>query len=86
MKKSEPLGRQISNMRLKHNMTQQALADACGVSLFAIRAIEQLQREPGRPLINAICQALGCEYIQELRPLKKLRKTIKNTKPVDLNK
>jgi len=50
----------IRDARLERNLSQQALADAVGVSRQTINAIENDTYNPSVRLCIAICQALGC--------------------------
>lgn len=46
----------LKELRKKHNMTQQALADALGVSPSTVGMYEQGRREPDNSTLTAICR------------------------------
>lgn len=50
------LGNRLKELRKKHHMTQQVLADALGVSPSTIGMYEQGRREPDHSTLTAICR------------------------------
>ena len=57
---SVPFGNSIRKLRFERNeMTQQALADACGVTRQTINALEAGRYGPSLELAFRIAQALG---------------------------
>lgn len=50
------LGNRLKELRKKHHMTQQVLADALGVSPSTIGMYEQGRREPDHSTLAAICR------------------------------
>ena len=64
------LSEQIHNIRKKRGFTQEALAQACDVSLPTIRSIEQGQRLPSIALLQTIAEVLSCELTITLKPRK----------------
>lgn len=56
-----PLGNTIRRLRFDHGeMTQQALADACGVTRQTIIALEAGKYAPSLELAFRIARAFGC--------------------------
>ena len=51
-------GLAVKNMRLKRNMTQQELADACGLDIGYIGQIERGQRNPTLGVMHSIASVL----------------------------
>jgi XRE family transcriptional regulator, fatty acid utilization regulator len=59
MTEGEKLGRRVRNRRTKLGMTQQVLCNAVGITLAALRAIEQGRSEPKTPTLRGIVLHLG---------------------------
>ena len=51
-------GLAVKNMRLKREMTQQQLADACGLDIGYIGQIERGQRNPTLGVMHSIASVL----------------------------
>ena len=55
---TQRFGLAVKNMRLKRNMTQQELADACGLDIGYIGQIERGQRTPTLGVMHSIASVL----------------------------
>lgn len=55
----KPIGDTLQLLRRQKGISQQALAEAVGVSLQAIEAYEQDRWRPGTPTLQRLAQALG---------------------------
>lgn len=54
------LARNIADARRIANVTQESLADACGVTKQTIYFVEKARRVPSLALFLAICEHLEC--------------------------
>ncbi len=52
-------GRAVRKVRLERGLTQQQLADACGLDIGYIGGIERGQRNPTLGVIHSIASVLG---------------------------
>lgn len=52
----------IKSLREAAGMTQERLADACGVTRQAISHIEASKRTPSIPLAKSLAAVLGCKW------------------------
>jgi transcriptional regulator with XRE-family HTH domain len=64
------LGQAIRNLRLKREMTQQELADACGVDIRYIGSIERGQRNPTFGVLQGIASVFQMRTSDLLRKAK----------------
>lgn len=53
------LGERMKQMRVRKNMTQDALAEAAGITKASVSNYERNQRQPQYPAVQAIANALG---------------------------
>lgn len=53
------LGERIKQIRVRKNMTQDALAEAAGITKASVSNYERNQRQPQYPAVQAIANALG---------------------------
>ncbi len=66
---SDQFGKNLNAMRRKRKMTQKALAQACGISVYRIRYLEWGRiRDVEDFLMEDICAALDCTREELLHP------------------
>ena len=57
-------GRAVRDQRLKKGLTQQQLADMCGLDISYIGGIERGQRNPTLGVIHSIASVLGTKVAE----------------------
>ena len=57
----EAVGQSLRSLRIRQGRTLRDVADAAGVSLAHLSAIERGITEPSSEIIGALCRALGVE-------------------------
>jgi transcriptional regulator with XRE-family HTH domain len=63
-------GKAIKELRLKEGMTQQQLADACGLDISYVGQIERGQRNPTLGVMQGLASVLGAKLSDLLRGAK----------------
>jgi transcriptional regulator with XRE-family HTH domain len=61
------LGQTIKRLRLEREMTQQEVADACGLDIRYIGSIERGQRNPTLGVLQGIASVFGMKTSELLR-------------------
>jgi transcriptional regulator with XRE-family HTH domain len=56
---SAKFGRAVRALRLKRGLTQQELADACGLDIGYVGGIERGQRNPSLGVMHGMAKVLG---------------------------
>lgn len=64
-------GKAVKELRLKKRMTQQQLADACGLDISYVGQIERGQRNPTLGVMQGLASVLG-EKLSDLLRVAKL--------------
>jgi len=64
---AKAFGKAVREYRLKKHMTQQELADKCGLDISYIGQIERGQRNPTLGVIHALAKVLGVKASDLLR-------------------
>jgi transcriptional regulator with XRE-family HTH domain len=64
------LGQAVKRLRLQREMTQQQLADACGLDIRYIGSIERGQRNPTFGVLQGIASVFGMKTSELLRKAK----------------
>ena len=64
------LGQAVKRLRLQREMTQQDLADACGLDIRYIGSIERGQRNPTFGVLQGIASVFGMKTSDLLRKAK----------------
>ena len=67
---AKQFGRSVRILRLKRDMTQQQLADACGLDIGYIGGIERGQRNPTLGVIHSIGKVLGIKAADLMKTAK----------------
>src|SRR5438046_9913672 len=81
---TQRFGTAVKNMRLKQKMTQQELADACGLDIGYIGQIERAQRNPTLGAMHSIASVLRIN-LSALMKFAKLRPTLQSLNPDSLS-
>jgi len=63
-------GKAIRDLRLKRGMTQQQLADACGLDISYVGQIERGQRNPTLGVMQGLASVLGVKMSELLKNAK----------------
>jgi transcriptional regulator with XRE-family HTH domain len=63
-------GKAVKELRLKKGMTQQQLADACGLDISYVGQIERGQRNPTLGVMQGLASILGVRLSDLLRGAK----------------
>ena len=63
-------GRAVRDQRMKKGLTQQQLADACGLDISYIGGIERGQRNPTLGVIHSIAMVLGSKISEMTKKAK----------------
>jgi len=63
-------GRAVKELRLKRSMTQQELADTCGLDISYIGGIERGQRNPTLGVMHGVASVLKVELSDLLKKAK----------------
>ena len=63
-------GRAVRELRLKRDMTQQELADTCGLDISYIGGIERGQRNPTLGVMHGVASVLKVELSDLLKKAK----------------
>jgi transcriptional regulator with XRE-family HTH domain len=56
---TDTLGRRLQDVRLRADLTQEAVAEKAGLSVYSVRNWEQDLREPGALALYRLTRALG---------------------------
>ncbi len=64
---SRKFGKLVWQLRLKQGLTQQQLADACGLDISYVGGIERGQRNPTLGVMHGIASVLGAKISELLR-------------------
>ncbi len=67
---SRKFGKLVWQLRLKQGLTQQQLADACGLDISYVGGIERRQRNPTLGVMHGIASVLGTKVSELLRKAK----------------
>jgi transcriptional regulator with XRE-family HTH domain len=63
-------GQKVRELRLKQGMTQQQLADACGIDITYVGGIERGERNPTLGVMHGIAFILGIKLSDLLKKAK----------------
>ena len=63
-------GKAVKELRLKRDMSQQQLADACGLDISYIGQIERGQRNPTLGVMQGLASVLGVKLSELLKKSK----------------